>query len=917
MMKRLFLTAAIAVFTIVVFAQNHNNEPCLADKISADLALTDPAYAHAIQHDHQQVLANMATASSRGNRVVYTIPIVFHVVYNTPVENVPDSYIYAQLETLNNDFRRRNADTTFPRSLFAYLGADVEIEFCLAKRDPDNNSVIGITRTATSKADWNSDTETNRMKQTQFGGKDPWDPSSYLNVWIVDLAVNQSSGGTTAGYAYLGNSGVHGSGIDGIVLDYSIGFGPQDRSLTHEVGHYLGLRHTWGNSRSCGSDDGFSDTPDTDGPKFGCSLGSASCGSTDMIENYMDYADCSNMFTTQQVQYMKYVLQNFRSSLLSSDGCNAYPNAGFTTRFTDVCTGSFVEFEDTTFNDPDTWLWSFPGGSPTSSTQQNPVVYYDTPGTYDVTLQVSNQYGLDIDSKTGYITVGLGGTTLIMEEDFEAPLSGWTTLNPDNSITWSSVNVSGNNGSRAMGIGLYNYSTVGQRDALVTPTIDLSSVTNTNFKLEYAYRQYDRSNNDSLIIYVSTNGGATYPDKVFANGGETLASNGVIPSIFTPAEAQDWCSTSCLDIDLSTFDGETNVKIKIESYNGYGNNLYVDDLLITGACTANAVNTQAPVAMFSSSNDAGCGVTEITFTDESLYGATSWEWIFVGANPPQSSDANPTVTYFSPGSYDVVLTVYNANGTDTRTLTNAITISNELQLSIDSIKPACFGSANGDVMVEVSGGSPNYSYIWSNGSTNAALSGVEGGDYTVTITDANGCEATEQAFVYQVQGVQVLYVTKADVRESGGIATGSIDLSIAVGTGVAPYTYQWSNGATSANLIGLEGGEYTVTVTDATGCEDIETITIASFVGVNENTIADKLVSVYPNPVLNTLNIELKDVVSQSTVLTIYNMTGAVMLKQQVDSKSISADLSNWSPGAYLVHLSDGGSVVTKRIIKH
>lgn len=916
-MKRLLLTAAIAASVCFVFAQNQNIEPCAADKISAELALNDAAYARALNNDHLQALSNMSTASGSGNRVVYSIPIVFHVVYNTPSENVPDEYIYDQLETLNNDFRRRNGDTTYPRSLFSYLGDDVEIEFCLAKRDPDNNSVIGITRTATTKADWNSDTETNRMKQNQYGGIDPWDPSSYLNVWIVDLAVNQSSGGTTAGYAYLGNSGVHGSSIDGIVLDYSIGFGSQNRSLTHEVGHYLGLKHTWGNSQSCNSDDGFGDTPYTDGPKFGCNLNSATCNSTDMVENYMDYADCSNMFTVEQVQYMRYVLLNFRASLLNSDGCNAYPNAGFTTQFTNVCTGSFVAFEDTTFNDPDTWLWSFPGGSPSSSTQQNPVVYYDTPGTYNVTLQVSNLYGLDIDSKVSYLTVGIGGTTLVMEEDFEDPLTGWAILNPDNSTTWSAVNVSGNTGSRAMGIGLYNYTVVGERDALVTPTIDLSSVTNTNFKLDYAYRQYEASNNDSLIIYLSTNGGATYPNVVFADGGASLASSGVIPSIFTPAEAQDWCSTACLDIDLSAFDGETNVKIKIESYNGYGNNLFVDNLLITGACTANAVNTQAPVALFSSSADAGCGATEISFTDESLYGATSWEWIFAGANPPQSSDTNPTVTYFSPGTYDVTLTVHNANGSSTKVIADAITISTELQLGVDSVKPACFGSANGNVTLALNGGTPSYTYNWSDGSTGAELTAVEGGDYTVTVTDINGCEVSGQVNIYQVQGVQAQYVTSGDVRASDGTPNGSIDLTIASGTGVAPYTYAWSNGATSANLNGLEGGEYTVTVTDASGCQDVETINIVSFVGIDENSIGAKLLNIYPNPVTSTLNIELSDAELNNTVLTIYNMTGELMLKAEVHNKLISTDLSGWSSGTYLIHLTDGNSVVTKRIVKN
>lgn len=251
-----------------------------------------------------------------GQSVVVTIPVVFHVLYANSTENIADSEILEQLQTLNDDFRRLNSDADNIWS----QAADTEIEFCLASFDPDGAPTNGILRVPTTVSSFGSN---NAMKFTAQGGSDAWPASDYLNFWVCNLGGGllgyaQFPGGAAAtdgvvcGYPFVGNNGP-GAGI------YNLG-----RTGTHEVGHWLDLRHIWGDG-GCGVDDGVSDTPESDASNFNCAIGHESCGTVDMVQNYMDYSQdaCMNLFTAGQAVRMQALFQpgGERASLLNSNGC--------------------------------------------------------------------------------------------------------------------------------------------------------------------------------------------------------------------------------------------------------------------------------------------------------------------------------------------------------------------------------------------------------------------------------------------------------------------------------------------------------------------------------------------------------------------------------------------------------------------
>lgn len=272
-------------------------------------------------------VANMSSAERAAAEIIY-IPVVVHVVYNTAVQNISDEQIQSQIDVLNEDFRRMNDDAVDTRSQFAAIVADSEIQFCLADLDPNGNATDGITRTMTSEISFDQSDPGgwDNVKQTSAGGIDGWPRDNYLNMWVCNL--DPTAG--VLGYAYPPPT--FPAWRDGVVIHFRyfgrIGavFAPYNkgRTTTHEVGHWLGLRHIWGDG-ACGVDDGIGDTPLQDGWNFGCPTSSppSTCGSLDMYENYMDYVDdaCMNAFTQGQVDFMRNVLATDRSTIPSSSGC--------------------------------------------------------------------------------------------------------------------------------------------------------------------------------------------------------------------------------------------------------------------------------------------------------------------------------------------------------------------------------------------------------------------------------------------------------------------------------------------------------------------------------------------------------------------------------------------------------------------
>lgn len=275
--------------------------------------------------DKMQRIENATTAYLKKNRTqrvngIVTIPVVVHVVYNGSTENISTAQINSQIQILNDDFRRMNsdADNTWSQA------ADSEFEFCLASVDPNGNATSGITRTSTTRTSFGTN---DQVKSSSSGGVNAWPASDYLNIWVCDI------GGGILGYAqFPGGS----PATDGVVNDYRY-FGntgtataPFDlgRTLTHEVGHYLNLRHIWGDG-GCSVDDFVSDTPVSDASNGGCNEGHISCGTVDMVQNYMDYSNdaCMNLFTTGQKARMRALFDpgGARVSLLSSGACGAPP----------------------------------------------------------------------------------------------------------------------------------------------------------------------------------------------------------------------------------------------------------------------------------------------------------------------------------------------------------------------------------------------------------------------------------------------------------------------------------------------------------------------------------------------------------------------------------------------------------------
>ena len=319
-----------------------------------------PGVKKEIEQDYLESVQMSKISSSRRSKydTVYSLQVVFHVLWNTNAENLHDSLILSQLDILNEDFRRRNADTGNTREIFKSVAGDARIEFELATKDPSGNPTDGINRVYSNNNTFYDNQRSDMMKYSSRGGVDAWDSKRYLNIWVCDYSI-PSLGPAILGFAYP-PSGARNwtnqtSNIpdarQGVVLHYQI-VGRTNptansqtlryavgRSATHEVGHYLGLRHTWGdgsNATGCGLDDFIEDTPNErtqNGFTASCAGNRNTCTDSqndlpDMTENYMDYSRniCQNMFTNQQIAIMRYNLVKLRPGMAVNPKLELDPN---------------------------------------------------------------------------------------------------------------------------------------------------------------------------------------------------------------------------------------------------------------------------------------------------------------------------------------------------------------------------------------------------------------------------------------------------------------------------------------------------------------------------------------------------------------------------------------------------------------
>lgn len=277
-------------------------------------------------------------------RTEFVIPIVVHVVWQTPRENICEEQISSQIAVLNDDFNQANRNLDIVPEDFSRLIANTGIRFCLAKVDPDGRPTTGVTRTRTNVSLIGRKRD---IHYTAQGGRDAWDTSKYLNIWLGNTGSGLLGIGKTPGLApptedgvvinsrYFGTTGTAFS-----ASPYNLG-----RVATHEIGHYLNLSHPWGSgSPKCEEDDLVEDTPPQGVFYSGCpDLPQASCGSTDIVVNFMDFVDdrCMAMFTEGQKLRMLATLHNFRKELVENSAAVCEYN-----------TPSSVDFEIIVFPNP-------------------------------------------------------------------------------------------------------------------------------------------------------------------------------------------------------------------------------------------------------------------------------------------------------------------------------------------------------------------------------------------------------------------------------------------------------------------------------------------------------------------------------------------------------------------------------------
>lgn len=616
-MNKLILSGlSVFVMSTSLLAQNKSFDPqnarpgetveyCTQHKKHVE-NLADPDYANAIQAN-EQFYQQYLTTESASKQVDYVIPVVFHLLHNNGIEHISDAQIMSALDVLNRDYERLNADADVVDPEF--YAAEVHVQFALATKAPDGTCFTGITHTI----DPITDNGSNGYAQVQaiVDGNDvyngTWAGNKYLNIFIAgDI-------GGAAGYTNYpsGNTGMT-NGI-WILHNYCGEIGTSStytsRSLTHEVGHWLNLPHTWGSTNSpgiasnCNSDDGVQDTPECIGADLQCNINSNTCSGDngywgydkkDNIENYMEYSYCSKMFTEGQATRMRAALNSGiggRNNVVSAsnlantgaDGNVYLCKADFTADKTTICAGESITFEDMSYNSVNGWNWTFTGGSPATSTDQNPVITYPTQGIYQVVLNATDGSNNDSETKTAYIRVLPAPASLPFLESFESytSLTGieeWEVNDEGNNQKFNITTNAAHTGSKSAKLQNYGQS-AGNIDELISSPVDLSgitSATNVALSFRYSYRQRSASDNEILKVMITNNCGNSWTVRKTIQG--SLLSNQQSTSAWTPASIDDWVTVHMTNVTSSYWVENFRYKFRFESDGG--NNLYIDDINI-------------------------------------------------------------------------------------------------------------------------------------------------------------------------------------------------------------------------------------------------------------------------------------------------------------------------------------------------
>lgn len=673
---------------------------CGTDELQQYYIDKDAALEQQLQQLRTDLLQNMDPKALKSAAQV-TIPVVVHVIHEGEAvgtgTNLSDAQVLSQIDILNEDYRKLNADTSNTPGVFQPFAADVEIEFKLAVRDPDGNSTTGITREQGPQNGYTMLEFDQQVKPNTV-----WDRNNYLNIWTAKL-TGASSG--TLGYAIKpGNS----ADIDGVVIGYRY-FGntgnlqspfDQGRTCTHEVGHWLGLDHLWGLGdpavTDCVGDDGIADTPIQGKANYGCpSFPSTSCTNGpngDMFMNYMDYVNdgCMNMFTEGQKTLMYNVLNGPRSSIRSSTAASLYE--------LDLALLEVIHPSDTLCstgllpvikikNEGSTTVEQFFITYNLDNSNLNQVIWTGSleagdvidipvteltlsPGDHSLEIYLSNPNGLtDQNSVNDLMTVDFyvdnsapTANALPFMVNFNSfitfPPANWSVNNVDNdAAAWAltfTVSAYGANGS-CVWLNLFDINTTGTVDHFVTAPIEVSDAgQHPVLSFNIAYAKQDVGSSDQLNVYYSLDCGHTWTQG-FSKSGDDLKTTTDRVGAFIPGE-DDWSTEYMITEGIA---GQKNVMYKFEVVSGGGNNIYIDNINIeTWNVGVEDIATVMDLNMYPNPTHGKVRVNSttenITWTGLSIYNL-SGKQVFLQTLNSQVLDMNVDVTDLSSGLYIVKL----------------------------------------------------------------------------------------------------------------------------------------------------------------------------------------------------------------------------------------------------------------------
>jgi hypothetical protein len=557
----------------------------------------------------------------------------------------------------------------------------------------------------------------------------------------------------------------------------------------------------------------------------------------DNVEQIYIAAPTSGAYTVKVTSKRGLATSSNQSFSLIISGISPKPAANFTCSAKMSCVGNTVTYYNTS-SASNSVVWYFPGGTPSTSTSNSQDVTYSTAGNYSVALKVTGIAGVDSLFQTNFIKIG--GLTLPLIETFESNSTTanlWKSNNNYNdTFGWRKWNnTTGTSpGNTVMGINMYDNPINLRRYQLISPILDLRGMQNAVLSFQHAYTRYDETSNDSLIVSISTNCGATWT-KMF-NRSETRPANGTRLATYTrvgdanqtstypfiPNGINDWCSSNansspCNTIDLNSYIGLNNVIIRFEAFYGAGNNLFLDNINITGTPFKPKAGFKVPSLVCTNQNTV--------LTDTSLNNPSTWNWTVTGPENFTSTNKNVVFNFSTTGFYTVKLKVSNSTGAD------SITINNSFEVKAAPVKPIITSSGllaicnNDSILLTTSGNN----YQWYKDST--VIEGANSANYyiksagkvAVRTTATNGCTAQSDMLVFTTGTNPPIPTITKTLTGNVFCDGGSFTL-----TSSATTANQWQkNGADITNEKGTafiynDSGTFSVKVTSS-GCSSIST----------------------------------------------------------------------------------------------